>query len=90
MTKAAAKHGSSKPSPFKKQGKGAFSTVEVKPGDNKAQLANIKQLADNYGAPKTAPTKQFDPKHPNRSQLENIKDWAASTGGQGDNPFSGK
>lgn len=79
-----------KPAPFKKQGKGAFNTVQVKPGDNKAKLANIKQLADNYGAPKQAKTVTVNPKSPNKTQLDNLKAWGSSTGGGGDNPYSGK
>lgn len=91
MSSAAAKgSGKGKPAAFSKQGKGTYPTVTVKPGDNKAILANIKQLADNYGAPKQPKTIMVDPKNRNKQQLDNLKAWGASKGGDGDNPYSGK
>lgn len=89
MSKASAKSSGSKPAPFKKQGKGAFNTIQTKPGDNKQQLANIKQLASNYGAPKQAKTITVDPKNRNKQTLANMKLLGTLDTTSGDNPYKG-
>lgn len=77
-----------KPSGFKGGAKTA-KTVTLKPGSNKAQLDNIKQLAGVKGSPKKAPTTTPSVKS-NQAQLQNIRDLGAAKFGGGDNPYKGK
>lgn len=74
--------------PFKGGAKAA-KTVTLKPGSNKAQLDNIKQLASVKGSPRKAPTTTPSVKS-NKAQLQNIRDLGAARPGGGDNPYKGK